>query len=402
MLSIVFIILLTELNDMNLRPMHSVLKFLTILFAFHVSLFAIASEPTRQIKLGPWPFASEKQSANLVIDNQALLNALDYIEQNSGDDGISQTLIIKDGLVLYAGDDVRTVHNVYSVTKSFVSSALGLLIEEGKVTLDTRICSIDAQYCETYPHVTLKHLTTMTSGYNAAGENRWNEASEDWSKTPFEQAAPLFAPGSAYAYWDEAMIVLGAVLTKLAGESLFDYLDTRLMKPLGIENWKWWHESSAINGLDMNYGSGGIELSAVSLAKYGALMLNGGSNPFYIANERAPHTRQILSEAWVRQATRNQISLQISTADTDRKSIDGVGYYGFNWWVNGQNREGQWQMPDAPKDMFYARGFNNNMLFVIPRWNMVVVRMGLDDEKRIDKVSFYNAFFKRLTMAMES
>ncbi|WP_395338010.1 serine hydrolase domain-containing protein [Ningiella sp. W23] len=379
---------------------------LAIVFAFTLVPFgseSLAAELDEPSMLGPWMLASAKQDGEVkALDNDKLLYALDYIKKNAGSDGISQTLIIKDDEVVYAGEEVHKVHNVYSVTKSFVSTALGLLIEDGKTTLDTKICSIDKQYCDHYSHVTLKHLTTMTSGYNAAGENRWNEDSEDWSKTPFLQASPLFVPGSAYAYWDEAMIILGAVLTKIAGESLYDYLDSRLMKPMGVNEWAWWHESDAISGFDMNYAPGGIELSAVSLAKYGMLMLNEGHYPYQntMIDDKSDDGKQLLSKDWIEQATRNQVSLQIPVAETDRKSIDGVGYYGFNWWVNGQNRDGQWQMPDAPKGMFYARGFNNNMLFVIPQWNMVVVRMGEDDEKRIDKVAFYNAFFKRLSSAM--
>ncbi|MFC4699797.1 hypothetical protein ACFO4O_06475 [Glaciecola siphonariae] len=69
--------------------------------------------------------------------------------------------------------------------------------------------------------------------------------------------------------------------------------------------------------------------------------------------------------------------------------------------MNGVNASGQRQMPNAPGDTYYARGFNNNMLFIIPQWNMVIVRMGMDDEKRIDKVAFYNEFFGLLREAVE-
>ncbi|MFC4699794.1 serine hydrolase domain-containing protein [Glaciecola siphonariae] len=342
--------------------------------------------------VGPWPLVAPE---NLGIKPDKLARALDYIQSNAGDDGISQTLILHGNKAVFAGSRVDVVHNVYSVTKSFTSTALALLIAENKATLDTLICDIDAQYCDAYPQVSLRHLATMTSGYNASGENRWQENSEDWSVTPFASGTPLFPPGTAFAYWDEAMIVFGDVLTQLAQQSLYDYLNEKLMQPMQITNWKWWHETNRPHGYTMNYGAGGIELSAIDLAKYGSLMLNGGK---WQQNGEA---KRLISKQWVEAASRNQIPLSIKTADTDRKSIDGVGYYGFNWWVNGVNASGQRQMPNAPSDTYYARGFNNNMLFIIPQWNMVIVRMGMDDEKRIDKVAFYNEFFGLLREAVE-
>ena len=343
--------------------------------------------------VGPFESATPDSQG---INQSDLQKALNFIVQNAGKDGISKTIVLRNGKAIYAGDKVDVIHNVYSVTKSFTSTALGLLIEENKISLDTPICEIDAQYCQRYPNVTFRHLSTMTSGYNADGENRWGEESKDWSKTPFAVGNPLFAPNTAYAYWDEAMIVLGHLLTIVAQESLYDYLDRRLMKPIGIKKWSWWHEpkfvarrgfeiagNAANNGaldtvpldktalditaLNMNYGAGGIELSAIDLALYGQLFLQQGKW------EQAGKTEQIIPKNWIKQATQNQIPLTINTANTDRSAIRGVGYYGFNWWVNGQNSQGEWQMPSAPKNMYYARGFNNNMLFIIPQWEMVIV-----------------------------
>ena len=126
--------------------------------------------------VGPFESATPDSQG---INQSDLQKALNFIVQNAGKDGISKTIVLRNGKAIYAGDKVDVIHNVYSVTKSFTSTALGLLIEENKISLDTPICEIDAQYCQRYPNVTFRHLSTMTSGYNADGENRWGEESKD-------------------------------------------------------------------------------------------------------------------------------------------------------------------------------------------------------------------------------
>jgi hypothetical protein len=58
--------------------------------------------------------------------------------------------------------------------------------------------------------------------------------------------------------------------------------------------------------------------------------------------------------------------------------IDGAGTYGFNWWTNGFKPDGKRRWEGVPAETFAASGHNNNDMFVIPSWGMVVVRLGLD------------------------
>jgi len=79
----------------------------------------------------------------------------------------------------------------------------------------------------------------------------------------------------------------------------------------------------------------------------------------------------------------------------------GRGVYGLNWWVNGTGADGQRKWPGAPPSTFAASGYNNNNdVFVIPEWNMVVVRLGLDekDVKISDKV--YGEFLRHIGLAL--
>jgi hypothetical protein len=122
----------------------------------------------------------------------------------------------------------------WPATKSFTSTGLGLLIADGAVSLETKAAELEPTLRELYPDVTLRHFTTMTSGYSAPGRSRWGENSDDWSATPFVPGSPLFAPGTQFAYWDEAQMMLGRVLTCAAKRDLLELLRERVFDPIGL------------------------------------------------------------------------------------------------------------------------------------------------------------------------
>ncbi|MEM6648401.1 MAG: serine hydrolase [Bacteroidota bacterium] len=319
------------------------------------------------------------------VDGAILQAALDTLAFYSGADGLDEVVVVRNGYVIHQGDSVHKAHNVYSVTKSITSTALGLLIADGKTSLDQPMAEIEPMLANQYPDVTLRHLTTMTSGYNADGANRWGEASADWSTTPFEAAEPLFAPGTAYAYWDEAMILKGRLLTRIAGESLYDYVDRRVMQPIGITDWSWWEEYE-VDELPIAYGATGVRLDALELARFGLLFLNDG----------VWDGTRLLPEGWVTGATQNHVPTTIALADTDRSATDGRGIYGYNWWTNGITPDGTRSMPDAPVGTYYASGLHNNMLFVVPEWDLVLVRRGEDGNPPAGKANVYNRILRTL------
>ena len=82
------------------------------------------------------------------------------------------------------------------------------------------------------------------------------------------------------------------------------------------------------------------------------------------------------------------------------KSPDGRGVYGLNWWVNGTKPDGKRKWPAAPLDTYAASGFNNNDMFVVPRWNLVVVRLGLDQSSRKTTDETYGTFLGMIGEAM--
>ena len=154
------------------------------------------------------------------VDETIMLEALEYLKSKSFENGNEEVLIIRNGRAIYQGDSINKKHNIWSCSKSFTSTVLGLMVDDGMVGLDDKVYQYEALLKDNYQEITFRHFTTMTSGYNAIGDSRWNESSKDWSWTPYQPGAPIFTPGSQYAYWDEAMMMKGKALTNVLGKTM--------------------------------------------------------------------------------------------------------------------------------------------------------------------------------------
>ncbi|PHI19276.1 hypothetical protein CEQ90_13770 [Lewinellaceae bacterium SD302] len=325
-----------------------------------------------------------KQPAELGVNDSILQEAMRFLAGHCKEDGLEETMVIRNGYLIFAGDSIDKVHDIWSCTKSFTSAAAGMLAAEGKLQLDDYAADYEELLTEKYPKVTIRHFLTMTNGYNAEGQSRWNEPSEDWSHTPYVPANPLFEPGTAYTYWDEAMIMFGRVLTRAAGESLNDYLRPRLFDPIGIEPRAWWGEGMINDSTKINFGGTGLRMSASEHSRFGLLMLNQGNW----------EGQQLLDATFVAAAISNQVPGSMVIGDTDRKSTGGRGIYGYNWWVINEGT-------DAPVAAAFTSGLNHNVCLVVPAWKMVIVRMGMDGNPEAGKHFVYSELLKRLEQGIE-
>jgi CubicO group peptidase (beta-lactamase class C family) len=309
------------------------------------------------------------------LDAKKLEAAVAFLRENSGRDGAGELVIVRRGRIVWRGEKIDKVHGIWSCTKSFTSTALGLLIDDGKCTLDTRAKDFAPELAGRYPDVTLRHFTTMTSGYRAEGDEPQGSYRHGPSKTPFVPGEPLFTPpGSQYAYWDSAMNMFGLVLTRIAKEPLADLVKRRIAEPIGMDEKAWsWGNRGTVDGFVVNGGSGNagshVQISARELARFGHLFLNDGNW----------NGRQLISREWVQAATAVHVPASLPWAQPESE-IDGRGVYGFNWWASGKRADGKSLWPRVPDGTFAAAGHNNNRLFVIPAWQMVVVRLGLDQQ----------------------
>jgi CubicO group peptidase (beta-lactamase class C family) len=338
-----------------------------------------------------WESASPESQG---VQPEKLQQAVSLLERTIGSNGVHELVIIRNGRMIWHGDNVDKVHGVWSLTKVFTSTALGLLIDDGKCGLDTKAKDILSSMAAAYPDVTLRHFATMTSGYRAAGDEPQGNYKHGPSVTPFTpNPEPLFTPpGSKFAYWDSAMNQFANVLTRIAGEPLEDLIQHRIASPIGMNREKWdWGDWGRVDSITVNGGSGNksgpLRISAREMGRFGLLFLNRG-------NWKG---RQLLSARWVDEATRVQVPATVPHGFAER-ARNGPGEYGFNWWVNGIRPDGRRKFPGAPPSTYCGAGHNNNYCFIIPDWNMVIVRLGLDGSAG-DRV--WSAFLEKVGQALE-
>lgn len=333
----------------------------------------------------------ERSPESQGIDSAQLDASLEYLESQCGKDGIHEVVIIRNGYLIYQGDRAEGRRSTKSVGKVFTSTVLGLLIDDGKCTLDTLACEYDSLLKDQYPTVRLRHFATMTSGYDAKGHhqrhvNAVGDGKGDWGPDACDVAAPLFAPGKKYLYYDEAMFMFGRVLTAIAQESMKDYLTRRVGDPIGMGDWDWnsGRLVEPINGIPVNWGCGNVRVNAKQLARLGHLYLNQGRWK----------GRQLISRGWVAQATQNQVPRSIGLI-VDSRQVEGRGIYGYHWWTKGTSPTKGENLPNAPAGTYYRTGAGRNILFVVPKWNMVIVRLG-NDSSSSDWIGTWNEVLKRI------
>jgi CubicO group peptidase (beta-lactamase class C family) len=204
---------------------------------------------------------------------------------------------------------------------------------------------------------------------------------------PFIPAEPLFKPGTHFHYGDD-LNMMAYVLTHIAHEPLHDLFKRRIADPIGLSPAKWhWDDWGNVDSMLINGGSGtndkGMHISARELARVGYLFLNNG----------AWQGKQLISVAWVKAATQPQTDTSITAFDKKAWYTGIIGAYGYNFWVNGIRPGGKRLWQEAPVNTFAIQGHNNSHCIMIPEWDIVVVRLG--DDNDIDE-QLYNGFFARI------
>ena len=183
-------------------------------------------------------------------------------------------------------------------------------------------------------------------------------------------------------------------LTRIAGEPIAKFFKRRIADPNGMDPNEWrWGDLGTIDGRTIHGGSGNsnghIFISARQMARLGLLFLNEGTWD----------GRRLIAAEWVRMATRPQVPASIGLWPDS--AADGRGVYGFNWWANGIGVDGRRRWPGVPVGTYAASGYNNNDMFIIPEWNMVIVRLGLDQQQFAISNDIYAEFLRRVGAALD-
>ncbi|HWR19145.1 MAG TPA: serine hydrolase [Clostridia bacterium] len=237
----------------------------------------------------------------------------------------------------WAPYSAKRPYMIYSMSKSFTGTAVGIAVDEGILSLDETLTEIFPEltpsvYLRQHKTATVRQLLTMQSG------SRFNEVGsmldENWVKM-FMESMPKFEPGTAFEYNSMNTYMLAAILVRRTGMPLTEYLRSRLFEPMGICDAAW---ERCPQGIEK--GGWGLYLRLEDAAKLGQLYLQNGMW----------EGKRLLSEEWVKAATSKK---------TDTFPGDASGGYGYQIWVNRDNS-------------FQFNGAFGQYVMVFPEQNAVV------------------------------
>ncbi len=236
-------------------------------------------------------------------------------------------MVLRNGHVVAEGwwdpYEPEYIHQLYSLSKSFTSTAVGFAVAEGLLTVEDPVTSFFPEEApvEISPNLAamkVKHLLTMSAGQAKEPLQTMRDTPEEsWVKTFL--AWPVdHEPGSRFLYNTAATYMLSAIVQKLTGKKVIDYLKPRLFAPLDIQDMDWAESPQGIN-----VGGYGFRVKTEDITKLGLLYLQKG-----IWNGQ-----QILSPEWVAAATSKQIQSSSSNPDGPGTSDWDQGY-GYQFWRN--------------------------------------------------------------------
>jgi len=262
------------------------------------------------------PEAQGASSAGLA----AFVNALDQL----GD--VHSVMVLKGGSVIaeswWAPYAAATPHMMFSLSKSFTSTAVGLLISEGKLDLDDRVidllaADVPAEPGDNLSLMTVRHLLTMTTGHATDTVARVRRNEPGWARALL--ALPVeHTPGTHFVYNTGATYLLSAIVQAVTGERLVDYLQPRILEPLGIMDAAWEQSPDGINT-----GGYGLRVLTEDIARFGQLYLQHG----------VWEGAQLVPADWVAIATS-------SVVPSSGESLDWQSGYGYQFW---QSHDGSYR-----------------------------------------------------------
>ncbi len=255
-------------------------------------------------------------------------------------------LIIRHGVIVsetyYESYEQNTRHTLYSVTKSFIATLVGIALDQGKLK------GVDQRALDLLPGkafqdsdarkqaMTLANLLTMSSGLDwVEGDAtiRQMYMSPDWVQMVMDLPMAV-DPGEEFLYCSGCSHILSAALRQATGQNTLEYAQSYLFEPLGITNLAWEADRQGTS-----IGGWGLDLAPRDMAKLGYLYLHNG----------VWEGKQIVSNQWVQEATKKRI-------DTGGR----LGY-GYQWWIYDTH------------GAYAALGRYGQMIWVCPELDLVVV-----------------------------
>jgi CubicO group peptidase (beta-lactamase class C family) len=335
-------------NMMHRREFIKQLGFSTAGIAF------IAALPK---SLEAFPYAASALARSVPeaegVSSAGLLSFLDAIEKSKIE--FHSVMVLRHGKVIaegwWAPYSAPLKHTLYSLSKSFTSTAVGLAIGEGKLKLTDKVTSffpndLPAEVSSNLAAMTVKDLLTMSTGHGKDTINpmRTNTTGESWAKI-FLSLPIEYAPGTHFLYNTGATYMASAIVQKVTGQNTLEYLKPRLFEPLGIERMDWEMDPKGIA-----VGGYGLRVRTEDIAKFGQLFLQKGMW----------NGKQLVPADWIAMATSAQIDNAPANPSRPNAENDWAQGYGFQFWrcthnsVRGDGAFGQFCIMMPEQDMVVA------------------------------------------------
>lgn len=225
-------------------------------------------------------------------------------------------------------------HIMHSLTKSVAVSGVALALQEKLFGIDDKVVSffpdeLPAVVSDNLAAMTVRDLLTMRAGHDAEiSGSVWRQIRTSWVAEFFKVPVPL-KPGTKFVYSSAVSFMLSAIVTKVTGQTLRDYMEPRFFAPLGITGLSW-----DVGPGGINPGGNGLSWKTADALKLGMLYAQRGRW----------NGKQILTPEWVDAATRPQVA---------------EGEYGYQWWI-------------GPGRAYYALGLFTQMSIVFPDHDAVL------------------------------
>ncbi|HEV7747792.1 MAG TPA: serine hydrolase [Pyrinomonadaceae bacterium] len=325
----------------------------------HTSRQRVASDDSRSL-----PRSTPEREG---ISSAAILDFVDTADLQI--DTMNSFVLIRHGSVVAEGwwnpYDAETPHILYSLSKSFTSTAVGLAIAEGKMSLDDEVLKFFPDDAPAEPSPNLKAMRVRDLLRMATGNQ--TEApiltqNEPWTRTFLAHPVP-FKPGTHFLYNSPGTYMLSAIVQKVTGMTVLDYLKPRLFAPLGIDNPSWVTSPQGISA-----GAYGLSLRTEDIARFGQLYLQKGKW----------HGKQLVPAEWIAEATARQ------TANGSSPNSDWDQGYGYQFWRSRHNT-------------YRGDGAFGQYCMVLPEFDaVVVITSGVRDMQ-----SVMNLVWSKLLPAMK-
>lgn len=242
---------------------------------------------------------------------------LSFIESADRDiDSLHGFMLLRHGHVIAEGwwspYNPDSPHMLYSLSKSFTSTAVGLAVAEGKLSVDDEVLKFFPDSAPSEPSHNLKEMRVSDLLRMSTGQQTEPPLPPDqpWTKAFLAHPVP-FKPGTHFLYNTSGSYMLSAIVQKATGQNLLDYLTPRLFEPLGIERPTWEMSPEGVAA-----GGYGLSVRTEDIARFGQLYLQKGKW----------QGRQIVPESWIEAATARQ------TSNGSNPNSDWDQGYGYQFW----------------------------------------------------------------------